>query len=421
MLNWLTSLLWWDYNQKQLKKIEPLVKKINEWYDTFDSLTDEEVQHKTEEFKMRYQNGETLDDLLPEAFAVVKQACKRICGQSFEVNWNLQTWNMIPYDVQLIWWIILHQGKIAEMKTWEGKTLVAAAPVYLNALTWKGVHVVTVNDYLASRDAQWIGNLYQWLWLTIGNVVKGTPLTKRREEYSKDITYVENSELWFDYLRDNLVKSMSQRSVMRRPLNFAIVDEIDSILIDEARTPLIISEWREEPTEKYVYYANIVKALVPCSSKKKVSKGLLNELMDESVTKQEEDGDYYIDEKTKTVSLSGKWIEKLEHLLNVENLYKDFGFQEIHYIENALRAQAVYLRDIDYIVSGGEVLIVDEHTGRTMPWRRFSEGLHQAIEAKEGVPIQRESQTMATITYQNFFKQYEKLAWMTGTAATEGE
>jgi len=421
MLGRLTSLLGGDYNQKQLKKIDPIVRDINEWYGKFETLTDEEIKNKTPEFKERYQNGESLDDLLPEAFAVVKQACKRMCGQTFEVNGNPQVWNMIPYDVQLIGGIILHQGKIAEMKTGEGKTLVAAAPVYLNALSGKGVHVVTVNDYLASRDAQWIGNLYQWLGLSIGNVVKGTPLARRREEYGKDITYVENSELGFDYLRDNLVKSMSARSVIWRPLNFAIIDEIDSILIDEARTPLIISEGREEPTEKYGYYANIVKALQPCSGKKKVSKGLLNELVNDDDKEQEEDGDYYIDEKTKTASLSGKGIAKLENMLNVENIYKDLGFEEIHHIENALKAKAVYQRDIDYIVSGNEVLIVDEHTGRTMPGRRFSEGLHQAIEAKEGVPIQRESQTMATITYQNFFKQYQKLAGMTGTAATEGE
>jgi preprotein translocase subunit SecA len=397
------------------------VDHINDRYSKFETLNNEEIQAKTGEFKNRYQNGETLDQLLPEAFALVKQACKRLMGQEFEVKGEKQVWNMIPYDVQLLGGIILHQGKIAEMKTGEGKTLVAAAPVYLNALSGKGVHVVTVNDYLASRDAQWIGYLYQWLGLTVGSVVKGTPLPRRREEYRKDITYVENSELGFDYLRDNLVQTMERRNLMWRPLNFAIVDEIDSILVDEARTPLIISEAREEATEKYTYYANIVHLLQPCSSKKKVSKGLLNELMNEDVKHQEEDGDYYIDEKTKTASLSGRGISKLEELLNVENIYKDMGFEEIHHIENALRAQAVYHRDIDYIVSGGEVLIVDEHTGRTMPGRRFSEGLHQAIEAKETVPIQRESQTMATITYQNFFKQYAKLAGMTGTAATEAE
>ncbi|MDD2300483.1 MAG: hypothetical protein PHU69_12710, partial [Fermentimonas sp.] len=271
-------------------------------------------------------------------------------------------------------------------------------------------------------DAQWIGYLYQWLGLTVGSVVKGVSLQRRREEYGKDITYVENSELGFDYLRDNLVQTMEKRNLMWRPLNFAIVDEIDSILVDEARTPLIISEAREEATEKYSYYANIVNLLIPCSNKKKVSKGLLNELMkDDGGKEQEEDGDYYIDEKTKTASLSGRGIAKLEEILKVENIYKDLGFEEIHHIENALKAKAVFTRDVDYIVSGGEVLIVDEHTGRTMPGRRFSEGLHQAIEAKENVSIQRESQTMATITYQNFFKQYTKLAGMTGTAATEAE
>jgi preprotein translocase subunit SecA len=421
MLKRMSNLLVGDYNKKQLDKTTPLIGEINQRYDKFTTLTDEEIKAKTEEFKSRYQKGETLDQLLPEAFAIVKQACKRIMGQEFEVKGEKQVWNMVPYDVQLLGGIILHQGKIAEMKTGEGKTLVAAAPVYLNALSGKGVHVVTVNDYLASRDAQWIGYLYQWLGLTVGSVVKGTPLPRRKEEYSKDITYVENSELGFDYLRDNLVQTMERRNLMWRPLNFAIVDEIDSILVDEARTPLIISEAREEPTEKYTYYANIVNLLQPCSSKKKVSKGLLNELMNEGVKDQEEDGDYYIDEKTKTASLSGRGIAKLEELLKVENIYKDMGFEEIHHIENALKAKAVYIRDVDYITSSGEILIVDEHTGRTMPGRRFSEGLHQAIEAKEQVQIQRESQTMATITYQNFFKQYKKLAGMTGTAATEAE
>ena len=421
MFNRLTDLIWWDYNQKQINTLWPIVKKINERYDKFDTLTDDEIKAKTPEFKERLEKWETLDDILPEAFAVVKQACKRMVWDTYDVKWEKQTWNMIPYDVQLLWGIILHQWKIAEMKTWEWKTLVAAAPVYLNALSGKWVHVVTVNDYLASRDAQWIWYLYQRLGLTVWSVVKWTPLQKRREEYSKDITYVENSELWFDYLRDNLVQTMERRNLIWRPLNFAIVDEIDSILIDEARTPLIISEAREEPTEKYTYYANIVNALTPCSWKKKVSKWLLNELVNDEPKEQEEDWDYYIDEKTKTASLSGKWIEKLEKLLNVENLYKDFWFEEIHHIENALRAKAVYIKDVDYIVSNWEVLIVDEHTGRTMPWRRFSEWLHQAIEAKEGVQIQRESQTMATITYQNFFKQYNKLAGMTGTAATEAE
>ncbi len=401
----------------------PIVKTINDYFSEFNLLSDDQIKAKTQEFKDRIAQGETLDDILPEAFAVVKQACKRMVGSEIEVKWEKMIRNMVPYDVQLLWWIILHKGIIAEMKTWEGKTLVAVAPVYLNALAGKGVHVVTVNDYLASRDAQWMWHVYSRLWLTCGCVTKTVPLHKRREEYSKDITYVENSELGFDYLRDNLVKSMKERSLIRRPLNYAIVDEIDSILIDEARTPLIISQPNEEATEKYIYYAQIARGLTPCSGKKKVSKWLLQELLTDKGTwiHQEEDGDYYIDEKTKTASLSGRGIAKLEKILNVENLYRDLWYEEIHHIENALRAHAVYERDKEYIVKDNEVLIVDEHTGRTMPGRRFSEWLHQAIEAKEWVRIQRESKTLATITYQNFFKQYQKLCGMTGTALTEGE
>ena len=422
MIDWILNFIGWDYNKKQIDSILPIVTQINHFYADFDKLTDDEIKAKTEEFKKRLQDGETLDDILPEAFAIVKQACKRLVWTTVKVKGQELVWNMIPYDVQMIWWIILHQWKIAEMKTWEGKTLVAVAPVYLNALTGKGVHVVTVNDYLASRDSEWMAHVYTWLWLTVGSVVKSTNLWTRREEYAKDITYVENTELGFDYLRDNLVKSMKERSLTRRPLNYAIVDEIDSILIDEARTPLIISQPREEPTEKYTYYAQVVNFLTPCSQKKKVSKGLISEILnDEYWKEQEEDGDYYIDEKTKTAQLSWKWIAKLEEILKVENIYKDMGYEEIHHIENALKAKAVYIKDKDYIVTNGEVLIVDEHTWRTMPWRRFSEGLHQAIEAKEAVRIQRESQTIATITYQNFFKQYNKLCWMTGTASTEGE
>ncbi len=422
MLDWIMNFIGWDYNQKQIDAILPIVKQINYHYAEYDSLSDDEIKAKTEEFKARIEKGESLDDILPEAFAVVKQACKRLVWTTVKVKGQELNWNMIPYDVQMIWWIILHQGKIAEMKTWEGKTLVAVAPVYLNALSWKGAHVVTVNDYLASRDSEWMAHVYTWLWLTVGSVVKSTPLARRREEYAKDITYVENTELGFDYLRDNLVKSMKERSLTWRPLNYAIVDEIDSILIDEARTPLIISQPREEPTEKYTYYAQVVNLLTPCSQKKKVSKGFIQEILnDEYWKEQEEDWDYYIDEKTKTAQLSWRGIAKLEEILKVENIYKDMGYEEIHHIENALKAKAVYIKDKDYIVSNWEVLIVDEHTWRTMPGRRFSEGLHQAIEAKEGVRIQRESQTIATITYQNFFKQYKKLCWMTGTASTEWE
>ena len=412
-----------DYNQKQLNKYLPLIKEINDYSIQFDALSDDQIKAKTQEFKDRLSKWETLDDILPEAFAAVKQACKRMVGSEVEVKGEMLTWNMVPYDMQLLGGIILHKWIIAEMKTWEGKTLVAVMPVYLNALTGKWVHVVTVNDYLASRDAQWMGHVYAWLWLTSGCVTKTVSLQRRREEYAKDITYIENSELGFDYLRDNLVKSMKDRSLVRRPLNYAIVDEIDSILIDEARTPLIISEPNAEATDKYLYYAQIAKGLTPCTSKKKVSKWLLQELLTDAKSgkDQEDDGDYYIDEKTKSASLSGRGITKLEQILKVENLYKDLWYEEIHHIENAVRAQAVYEKDKEYIVKDNEVLIVDEHTGRTMPGRRFSEGLHQAIEAKEGVKIQKESKTLATITYQNFFKQYAKLCGMTGTALTEGE
>lgn len=421
MFNRFINLLSGNYNQKQINKLLPIITQINVISSEYDALSDDQIKAKTAEFKERLTKGETLDDILPEAFATVKQACKRMLGQEIEVKGNKMTWEMVPYDVQLLGWIILHKGTITEMKTWEGKTLVAVMPVYLNALAGKGVHVVTVNDYLASRDAEWMWHVYTRLGLSIGCVTKWVPIQRRREEYSKDITYIENSELGFDYLRDNLVKSMQHRALLWRPLNYAIVDEIDSILIDEARTPLIISEANEEATEKYVYYAKIVKSLSPCSSKKKVSKGLLHELLNDNKESGEEDGDYYIDVKTKTAALSGRWIKKLEEVLGVENLYRDIGFEEIHHIENAVRAQAVYEKDKEYIVKDNEVLIVDEHTGRTMPGRRFSEGLHQAIEAKEAVQIQRESKTMATITYQNFFKQYKKLCGMTGTAVTEGE
>lgn len=423
MIEWIKKVFGMDYTEKEINKLKITVRQINEYFQEYEQLSDEQIKAKTEEFKDRVQNKwESLDDILPEAFAIVKQAAQRMFGNTYDVKWDKLDWNMVHYDVQLIGGIILHQGKIAEMKTGEGKTLVATLSVYLNALSGKGVHVVTVNDYLASRDAEWMWHLYKWLGLSVGCVVKWVAIHDRKWEYAKDITYVENSELGFDYLRDNLVKSMNQRVLTWRPLNYAIVDEIDSILIDEARTPLIISEAREEATEKYQYYAKIVQALTPCSGKKKVSKGLLYELMNEEAKQLSvEDGDYYIDEKTKTVALSGEGIAKLENMLGVENLYKDLWFEEIHHIENALRAKAVYERDKEYIVSGGEVLIVDEHTGRSMPGRRFSEWLHQAIEAKEMVEIKRESQTMATITYQNFFKQFKKLAGMTGTAVTEWE
>ncbi len=409
-----------DYNQKKINKLLPFVKQINDLDAQWDDLTDEQIKAKTPEFIARIENGATLDDIMPEAFATVKQATKRMRWMKCVVKWQEIIWDMVPYDVQLLGWIILHNGIIAEMKTGEWKTLVATLPVYLNALAKKWVHVVTVNDYLASRDSEWMAYLYNWLWLSTGSITKSTPLHTRRQEYEKDITYVENTELGFDYLRDNLVKSNAERQLLWRPLHYAIVDEVDSILIDEARTPLIISYPSEEPTEKYTYYSTIVRQLRPCAGKKKVSKWLIGDMLNPDA-KEEEDGDYYIDEKQKNVSLSSMGIAKLEQIIGVENIYNDLWYDEIHHIENALRASAVYVNNKDYIVQDGEILIVAQHTGRTMPWRRYSEGLHQAIEAKEWVLIQRESKTMATITYQNFFKIYKKLAGMTGTATTEGE
>lgn len=421
MFKFILDKIAWDYNQRELNKIYPLIDNINSICKSMDSLSDSDVKSKTDEFKGRIKKWESLDDILPEAFATVKQACMRMMWTEIEVKWTKMKWNMIPYDVQLIWWIVLHKWKISEMKTWEWKTLVATLPAYLNSLAWNWVHVVTVNDYLASRDAVWMWYLYSWLWVSVGYVTKEIAPNKRREMYEKDITYIENSELWFDFLRDNLVKSVKERSLIWRPLNFAIVDEVDSILIDEARTPLIISHASEEPTEKYEYYNKIVKQLIPCKGKKKVNRWLLHELLHSDDKDEDISWDYYIDEKNKTVTLSSNWIQKLEWILWVENLYKDLWYEEIHHIESSLKSIAVYIKDKDYIVRDNEVLIVDEHTGRVTPWRRYSEWLHQAIEAKEWVVIQRESQTLATITYQNFFKQYKKLAWMTGTAVTEGE
>mgnify|MGYP002071975147 FL=1 len=421
MINRIMSVLTWDYNAKEIKKLAPLVQRIYHFDKEYTSLSDSEIKALTEKFKARIQAGETTDDILPEAFAALIQACKRMQGEEFEVKGQLLKWNMVPYESQLIWGMILHQGKISEMKTGEGKTLVATLPAYLNALEWKWVHVVTVNDYLASRDSEWMAHLFNWLWLSVGNVTKSTPLANRRAEYEKDITYVENSELGFDYLRDNLTRSISQRNVTWRPLHYAIVDEVDSIFIDEARTPLIISEPYEETTDKYVFYANLVKRLTPATGKKKVSQWFLKELISDEKQTVEENGDYYVDEKTKTTSLTSAGIAKLEQWLKVENLYRDLGYQEIHHIESALKAFSCYHKDKEYIIVNGEILIVDEHTGRTMPGRRFSDWLHQAIEAKENVAIQKESRTLATVTYQNFFKNYKKLSGMTGTATTEGE
>lgn len=423
MLQWILNQFVWDYNSKQLKKIEPLVKEINERYERFDDLSDEDIKAKTGEFKQRIREGESLDALLPEAFAVVKHACKRMVGMEIEVKGKKMTWDMVPYDVQFVGGIILHQGKIAEMKTGEGKTLVAVAPVYLNALTDKPVHVVTVNDYLASRDAEWMWYLYNWLGLTVWSITKHTPLHKHKEQYERDITYIENTELGFDYLRDNLEKTIQTRRLLNRGLYFAIVDEADSVLVDEARTPMIMSQPNDDPVDKYQQYSQIIKSLQPSSTKRKVSKGFIAEVMSTDTSKQETapEGDYYIDEKSKSATLSEQGITKLEKMLGVDHLYRDLGYDEIHHIENALLAKGVYENGKDYIVQANEVLIVDENTGRIMPGRRYQWGLHQAIEAKEGIVPKQEAKTIATITYQNFFKLYEKIGWMTGTALTEAE
>lgn len=442
MFSRLINNIAWSYNERQIKTLLPITAKINALCEEYDSLTEEEIKAKSNELKQtisqlelpnktKDKNGNRileakespLDKYLPEAFALVKQACKRLVGTTYTVKWTEQVWNMIPYDVQIIGGINLHKGKISEMRTWEWKTLVATMPAYLNALTGRGVHVVTVNDYLASRDSDQMRILFEYLGLSVGCVTKSVPPHMRRAEYEKDITYVENSELGFDYLRDNLVRSLDERSLLRRPLHYTIVDEIDSILIDESRTPLIISEPDAEPTEKYSYYAQIVPLLIPSKTKKKVSKGFLHDMLNDKKgnTDPEDEWDYHIDEKTKTVSLSSQGIEKLEKMLNVENLYRDLWYEEIHHIENALKANACYNNGKEYLINNGEVVIIDENTGRAQIGRRFSQGLHQAIEAKENVTIQRESKTLATITYQNFFKLYYKLSGMTGTATTEWE
>ncbi|MEK7146145.1 MAG: DEAD/DEAH box helicase, partial [Patescibacteria group bacterium] len=349
---------------------------------------------KTAEFKNRVAEGESLDHLLPEAFALVKDASRRLVGKTWQVRGNDYTWEMVHFDVQLIGGVVLHDGKIAEMKTGEGKTLVATLPLYLNALTGKGVHVVTVNEYLAQRDAEWMGGLFKFLGLSVGVNLHGQNPEEKKAAYAADITYGTNNEFGFDYLRDNMRTTVEQ--MVQRELHYAIVDEVDSILIDEARTPLIISAPAEESTQKYLEYDHLVQKL-------------------------QENEHYAVDEKMRVATLSENGIGKMESLLGVENIYTDRGFTEVNHIEQALRARAVYKRDVDYVVKDNSIMIVDEFTGRLMPGRRFGQGLHQAIEAKEGVPIQRESKTLATITFQNYFRMYSKLAGMTGTAKTEEE
>lgn len=385
-----------DQNQKAIKKLGPVVDEINELEKKYteELTTDEDFKKKTSEFKRRLASGETVDDLTVEAFALVKAACRRLIGRKWDVRGNEITWDMVPYDVQIVGGLVLHKGNIAEMKTGEGKTLVCTMPVYLNALTGKGVFVVTVNDYLAHRDAEWMSGLYKFLGLSVGIIAHGQSPNEKREAYECDITYGTNNEFGFDYLRDNMATSTEQ--LVQRNLHYAIVDEVDSILIDEARTPLIISAPAQESTNKYTRYSQLV-------------------------TQLKENEDYNIDEKARTATLSEDGIKKMENLLGVENIYTEAGFLEVHHIEQALKASAIFKKDTDYVVRDGEVVIVDEFTGRLMPGRRYSEGLHQAIEAKEGVEIKRESKTLATITFQNYFRLFDKLAGMTGTAATEAE
>jgi len=366
-------------HEREMKALRPMVAAINEWEPRLESVSDEQLAGKTVEFRQRLANGETLDDLLPEAFAVVREAGKRVLG-------------MRHYDVQLIGGVTLHNGKIAEMKTGEGKTLVATLATYLNALPGKGVHVVTVNDYLARRDAEWMGRIYTFLGLTVGTIVHDLDDEERRNSYNCDITYGTNNEFGFDYLRDNM--KFRLEDCVQREFNFAIVDEVDSILIDEARTPLIISGPSEESTDLYYRVNSIIPRLV----RGEVIEG--KEPGQKFYT-----GDYYVEEKHRTVTLTDDGQTKVERLLNMPGLYESAdwdGMKVRHHVEQSLRAHVMFHRDKDYLVQEGEVVIVDEFTGRIMPGRRWSDGLHQAIEAKEGVKIERENQTLATITFQLF-------------------
>ena len=385
------------YSQRELKSIYPIVDKITALEDAYKALTDAQLQAKTPEFKSRLQNGETLDDILPEAFAAVREAADRVLG-------------MRPYPVQLVGGIVLHQGRIAEMKTGEGKTLVATLPAYLNALTGEGVHIVTVNDYLAKRDSEWMGKLYRWLGLSVGLIVQGMDGDARREAYNADITYGTNNEFGFDYLRDNMVTYKD--NMVQRGHAYAIVDEVDSILIDEARTPLIISGRGEDSSSLYTQVDRFVRTL---------RKSVVVELEDKVETDEQADGDYIVDEKHKTCTLTAKGIQKAEEYFKVENLAAAENMTLAHHIDQAIKAYGVMQKDIDYVVKNGEVIIVDEFTGRLMIGRRYNEGLHQAIEAKEHVTVAHESKTLATITFQNYFRLYDKLSGMTGTAMTEEE
>ncbi|MBW4838303.1 MAG: preprotein translocase subunit SecA, partial [Paenibacillaceae bacterium] len=370
-----------DTNERDVKRLMKTVDYINSLEPQFEALSDEQLQAKTAEFRERIEKGETLDDLLPEAFATVREASKRTLG-------------MRHFDVQLVGGMALHEGRIAEMKTGEGKTLVGTLPVYLNALLGKGVHVVTVNDYLAQRDSQQMGQIYNFLGMTVGVNLNGMEHEQKQEAYACDITYGTNNEFGFDYLRDNMV--LYKEQMVQRPLYFCIIDEVDSILIDEARTPLIISGQAQKSTELYYAADRFVKTLTP-------------------------EEDYTVDIKVKAVSLTEKGVAKAERVFGIDNLYDHKHVTLNHHVVQALKANVIMRRDVDYVVTEDEVLIVDEFTGRIMQGRRYSDGLHQAIEAKEGIEVQNESMTLATITFQNYFRMYRKLAGMTGTAKTEEE
>ena len=389
--------LFGSFSDKELKRINPLKDKVLALEPEMQKLTDEELQAKTAEFKARLEKGETLDDLLPEAFAVCREADWRVLG-------------MKPYPVQIIGGIVLHRACIAEMQTGEGKTLVATMPVYLNALTGRGVHVVTVNDYLARRDSEWMGKVYRFLGLTVGLVVHGVEANDRKAAYEADVTYGTNNEFGFDYLRDNMV--VYKANMVQRGHAYAIVDEVDSILIDEARTPLIISGKGEDSSVMYKRADDFAKTL---------KKSVIVELDDKVAAEEQVDGDYVVDEKRKTATLTESGVQKAEAFFHVENLADADNMSLRHYIDGAIKARGVMHRDIDYIVKEGEVIIVDEFTGRLMYGRRFNDGLHQAIEAKEGVTVAAESKTLATVTFQNYFRMYDKLAGMTGTASTEAD
>jgi len=399
MLKNLSHRLFGSASDREIKTLQPLVERINSLEPQMQALDDAALKGKTVEFRQRLDQGEALDDLLPEAFAVVREAGRRVLG-------------MRHFDVQLVGGMVLHRGKIAEMKTGEGKTLVATLPVYLNALTGKGVHVVTVNDYLARRDSDWMGSIYRFLGLSVDCIVHGLTDEQRKQAYGCDITYGTNNEFGFDYLRDNM--KFDLEDYVQRDLHFAIVDEVDSILIDEARTPLIISGPSEDSSELYYQVDRIIPRL---------EEGEVIEHREAGVgrTMKEYTGDYTIDEKMRTASLTEQGVNSVEKLLGVENLYDPANIELVHHVNQALKAHAIFHRDVDYVVKDGEVIIVDEFTGRLMPGRRWGDGQHQAVEAKEGLKIESENQTFASITFQNYFRMYGKLGGMTGTAETEAE